>query len=429
MTNAMNIIINICSAVGIFWTAMTAYKYVIYVVGVFAKPKYKETENKHKYAICVAARNEEKVIRNLLESIDNQDYPKDELTIFVVADNCTDNTAEIARQFGVVGGVKTVVYEHNNSEERTKGFALRFLFDKIKEDFGIKSFDGYFVFDADNVLAPDYITRMNEAFDAGNEVVTSFRNSKNIWQNWISFSYAMHWMRTCLFEHRGKNFVKLSCRIQGTGFLFANHFVENGWTYTSLTEDRAFCTDVVVQGYRVGYCEAAKFYDEQPYKLKVALRQRVRWSKGHLQSATENCPKLIKNIFKFNEVSLLSFDTFFLNFPNTIESGFRRILTWICQIVIAILAYNFWGGAWGIVKGALVSLAIFWAIRMAMAIVICIYYRKEIEQMNFFKKTFYIFMFPFFDYIGKWTAYIALFTKVEWKPIPHDYVVDVEKFK
>lgn len=106
MTNAMNIIINICSAVGIFWTAMTAYQYVIYVVGIFAKPKYKETENKHKYAICVAARNEEKVIRNLLESIDNQDYPKDELTIFVVADNCTDNTAEIARQFGVVGGGK-----------------------------------------------------------------------------------------------------------------------------------------------------------------------------------------------------------------------------------------------------------------------------------------------------------------------------------
>ena len=308
--------------------------------------------------------------------------------------------------------------------------ALKYLFDKIKQDYGSTNvFEGYIIFDADNVLRQDYITRMNEAFDSGKDAVVSFRNSKNIAQNWISFSYAMHWMRSCLFDNRGKDLLQLSCRVQGTGFLFASHFVENGWDYTKLTEDRAFCTDVVVQGYRVGYCEAAKFYDEQPYKLKVALRQRVRWSKGHLQALAEFGPKLLKNIFKFNENSLRSYDTFLLNFPETIESGFRRILTWICQILIAIVAYNFWGGAWGIVKGALISLAVFWAIRMAMTIVICIYYRKEIEDMNIFRKMFYIFMFPLFDYIGKWTAYVALFTKVEWKPIPHDYVVDVKKFQ
>ena len=282
-TEILQILITILSTIGIFWTVLSAYQYVLYVIGFFIKPKYKETENKHKYALCIAARNEKKVIRNLLESIDNQDYPKENITVFVVADNCTDNTAEIVKEFGALEGVvKTVVYEHNNPNERTKGFALRYLFDQISKDYGIKAFEGYFVFDADNVLAPDYITRMNEAFDAGNEVVTSFRNSKNIGQNWIAFSYALHWLRTCLFEHRGKNYVKLSCRIQGTGFLFANQFVENGWKYTSLTEDRAFCTDIVVQGHKVGYCEAAKFYDEQPYKLKVALRQRVRWSKGHL---------------------------------------------------------------------------------------------------------------------------------------------------
>jgi len=103
-TEVMNIIIDICSAIGIFWMALTAYQYVIYVVGVFAKPKYKETENKHKYAICVAARNEEKVIKNLLESIDCQDYPKDKLTVFIVAHNCTDNTAQIARDFKSPGG-------------------------------------------------------------------------------------------------------------------------------------------------------------------------------------------------------------------------------------------------------------------------------------------------------------------------------------
>lgn len=430
MTSFLNILIAICGAIGLFWTIAGGYQYILYIIGVFHSVKFKKTKNFHKYGICIAARNERNVIRNLLESIQNQDYDKTQLTVFVVADNCTDDTAQIVKDFASqAGGVKVVVYEHDNKNERTKGFALRYLFEKIKNDYGIQSFDGYFIFDADNVLAPDYITRMNEAFDAGNDVVVSFRNSKNVAQNWISFSYAMHWLRTCLFEHRGKSTVHLSCRVQGTGFVFANHFVENGWNYTSLTEDRAFCTDVVIQGYRVGYCEAAKFYDEHPYKLKVALRQRVRWSKGHLQSAVENEPKLIKNIFKFNKTSVLSYDTFFLNFPESIESGFRRIFVWLCKIIIAILAFNFWGGFIGIVMGIVQSFIIFWLVRVMLASVICLAYRNQIENMNIFKLMFYIFMFPAFDYIGKWTNYIALFKKVEWKPIPHDYVVDVKKLK
>ena len=434
MINALNILITICSAIGIFWTVARAYEYILWIVGFFKKVEFKPTTNFHNYGICIAARNEECVIKNILESIENQDYKKDKITVFVVADNCTDSTAKIARDFGEQSkkrknGINVVVYEHNNKDERTKGFALRYLFDQIKADYGIKAFDGYFVFDADNVLAPDYITRMNEAFDVGSDAVISFRNSKNIFQNWISFSYAMHWLRTSLFEHRGKSVLHLSCRVQGTGFMFANHFVENGWNYTSLTEDRAFCTDVVVQGYRVTYCEAAKFYDEQPYKLKVSLRQRLRWSKGHLQSAAENEPKLIKNIFKFNKTSVLAYDTFFLNFPGTIESGFRRIFTWILNITIAILLHKLWGGALGILKGVGISLATYWLARVFLATITYIFYRKQIGKVGFFKLLYYIFMFPFFDYIGKWTSYVALFKKIEWKPIPHDYVVDVKKLK
>ena len=93
---------------------------------------------------------------------------------------------------------------------------------------------------------------MNEAFDAGHKIITSYRNSKNMNQNWISFSYAMHWMRTCLTENRAKGVLNQACRIQGTGFLFASELVKDGWNYTTLTEDRSFCTDAVVQGYSSG---------------------------------------------------------------------------------------------------------------------------------------------------------------------------------
>lgn len=60
------------------------------------------TPAEHTYAILIAARNEEKVIGHLLDSIRNQKYPGEKITIFVVADNCTDATAEIARQAGAI---------------------------------------------------------------------------------------------------------------------------------------------------------------------------------------------------------------------------------------------------------------------------------------------------------------------------------------
>ena len=424
----MEIMIKICSAIGTLLMIFKLYQY-LYYIGIFKSQKFPSAKVFHNYAICIPARNEEKVIINLLESIVNQDYPHKRLTVFVVADNCTDNTSQKVKEFAKNCDVNIVCYEHNNKNERTKGFALRYLFNKIKDDYTIENFDAYFIFDSDNVLAGDYITRMNEAFDAGNKIVTSFRNSKNVYQNWISFSYAQHWLRTCLYEHRGKSVLNLACRIQGTGFMFSNELVKNGWNYTSLTEDRAFCSDAVVQGYNITYCEAAKFYDEQPYKLKIALRQRVRWAKGHLQSSVENCPKLLKNSCKLDKNTAKSIDCFWLNFPGSIESAVRKLITWTCQIIIGIQASRVLGVLAGISLSILSGLAMSWLGNMGFTLFCCIYYHKQLPKTNFFKFIYLIFMSPLFYKIGEYCSYIALFKKVDWKPIPHDYTVDIKKLK
>ena len=444
----MQIAIKILSLIGTIITVLVAYKTVYAVLGFFATKKYKPTENKHNYGICIAARNERAVIKNFLQSVASCDYPLDKLTVFVMAHNCTDDTANIIREYAASQDkLKVVVYEYNNSDERTKGFALKKLFEDIKDDYTIEAFDGYFVFDADNVVAKNYFTKMNEAFDEGNKIITSFRNSKNTNRNWISFGYAMHWIRTCLNENRGKSLINIACRVQGTGFLFANELVKNGWNYTSFTEDRSFCSDAVVQNYNITYCDEAVFYDEQPYRLKVALRQRIRWAKGHLQSAVENCPKLLRNMFKPKIHFLSTYDCFWLNFPRQVESVIRRIIIFILKIIIVVTMPPLLVGL-GLpsflhieqfvctslpdyLKAACVVYAIglikTWLRAFGNILLVFIRYGKKIEKCNFFKLLFYIFMFPFFDIIGKWTTYIALFAKVEWKPIPHDTVVDVNK--
>ena len=282
---------DIYDILGLILSIVVIHKAFYFVIGMFFTRKFKPAKKKHKYGILIAARNEKYVIGNLLDSINKQDYPKELLTVFVVADNCDDNTAEIARSKGAI------CYERNDPDHRTKGFALEFLFDRIEEDYGRDSFEGYFIFDADNLLKSNYISKMNDAFDSGEKIITSYRNTKNFDENWIASTYALHWIRSIRTNHRARSVLRLATNIQGTGFLFSNEIVKNGWHYTSLTEDRALTADAVAQGYRISYQDEAEFFDEQPVSLKVALRQRLRWSKGHLQAFAESGPYLFINIF------------------------------------------------------------------------------------------------------------------------------------
>ena len=397
------------------------YKYrVVYTItGLFATRRFKSTENRHKYAVLIAARNEETVLGNLIDSIKKQDYDPLLVTVFVVADNCTDYTASVARACGAV------CYERTDPDRRTKGYALQYLVDCINRDYGIKTFDGYFVFDADNLLSPDYITRMNEAFDAGEKIVTSYRATKNFDDNWISASYALHWLRTIRKEHRARSIFRLATRIQGTGFLMHNELLKDGWKYTSLTEDRALSADAVVQGYRISYNNAAVFYDEQPTDIKIALRQRVRWAKGHLQAFAESGGKLFVNIFKKH--SFMSFDMLTVIVPRSFVYLAKKIIVNLLRLILIIIAGKSIGAA-----GAVVLTAVYWSARSYLKGIITAVYvfaaeHRRIKPMAWYKKVWYSITFPIFDIIGRWATVIALFSRVEWKPIPHNADIKIDE--
>lgn len=397
------------------------YKYrVVYTItGLFATRRFKSAENRHKYAVLIAARNEETVLGNLIDSIKKQDYDPQLVTVFVVADNCTDHTASVARACGAV------CYERTDLHRRTKGYALQYLVDCINRDYGIKTFEGYFVFDADNLLATDYITRMNEAFDAGEKIVTSYRATKNFDDNWISASYALHWLRTIRKEHRARSIFRLATRIQGTGFLMHNELLQDGWKYTSLTEDRALSADAVVQGYRISYNNAAVFYDEQPIDIKIAFRQRVRWAKGHLQAFAESGGKLFVNIFKKH--SFMSFDMLTVIVPRSFVYLVKKIIVNLLRLVLIIIAGKSIGAA-----GAVLLTAAYWSVRSYLKGIITAVYvfaaeHRRIKPMAWYKKLWYSITFPIFDIIGRLATVIALFSRVEWKPIPHNADIKIDE--
>lgn len=440
------------------------YKIIYKITGVFATRKFAAAKKQHKYAVLVAARNEEAVIGNLVDSIRRQDYPSELVDIFVVADNCTDSTADKAREYGAV------CYERFDPDHRTKGFALQFLVEQIRRDYGIESYEGYFLFDADNLLKEDYISKMNDSFDAGEKIITSYRNTKNFADNWISASYAIHWLRTIRNEHRARSLFRLATRIQGTGFLFANELIRDGWNYTSLTEDRAFCADAVANGYKISYNNEAEFYDEQPVDIKIAMRQRIRWAKGHLQALVETGPQLLSHIFVthgmanrdgetsklkrfINNIRLrfMSFDMLTVVFPLSLASVIKKVSVLLLRIVLIVGTGVYFGAGYApdfmqsILKffgiapsGGSNAASMFWITLFTLGWTIESYFsgiitaayifiieHRRIAPIKWYKQVWFCITFPLFDLIGKLATVIALFKKVEWKPIPHNAAVSI----
>lgn len=187
------------------------YQTLYLLVGLFCKPKRFVAENFHRYAVLISARNERAVIANLIESIKNQDYASELVDIFVVADNCTDDTAVVARQAGAI------VFERYDEQQKGKGYALNYLLGMIKQQYGPDYYEGYFVFDADNILEKDYISQMNTVFDNGYSLVTSYRNSKNYSDNWITSGYGLWFLREARYLNNARMILGASCVVSGTG--------------------------------------------------------------------------------------------------------------------------------------------------------------------------------------------------------------------
>lgn len=401
--------------------AIYAYRTIFTVVGFFFTKKFRPAENLHKYAVVISARNESAVIGNLIESINLQDYPSELVTVFVVADNCDDNTAEIARAHGAV------CYERHDKEHATKGFALQFLFENIERDYGIESFEGYFVFDADNLLKRDFISRMNDAFDSGERIITSYRNTKNLDDNLIAAGYALHWLRTARFESRGRSVLNFSTRLQGTGYLVASDLLRDGWHHTSLTEDREFSTVAAVKGVRISYQHMAQFYDEQPTNLKIVWRQRRRWAKGHLYAFTHCFRDLMGGIVHHKSIvkKLICFDMNLLNTPYCMIMVPLKLFSAVLAVLTATGDTAWWQLALDIVN--IVIFEHFGIIPIGLLLFIT--ERKRIQKIGFFKKILYALTFPLFSMIGDAATWVASVTHVTWQPIPHDAKVKIEELE
>lgn len=259
-------------------------------------------DKNHKFMAIIPAHNEESVIANLLDSLNNQNYDKDLYDVYVIADNCTDNTAKIAKEHGAI------VYKRFDNENKTKGAALDwFLQQKIKEN---ADYDALFIFDADNIVDKDFIKNMNKKLCQGEDVVQGYRDIKNPTDNWISSGYAIFYWMMHRFYHLARYNLGLSPLLNGTGFMVKFDIIkqDGGWKTETMTEDIEFSLKRIVTGKRLGWATDAIVYDEQPTDFSQSWNQRSRWSTGHIQCIEKYTKPLAKAVKEHKTV--MNFDGF-----------------------------------------------------------------------------------------------------------------------
>ena len=425
----MRTINTINSILYIALTVLYFYQFIYIVIALIGDKKKKldtyEAKKLHKFAFIIAARNEQAVIGNLINSIKQQNYPAELIDVIVVADNCTDDTAQIAREHGAI------CYERFNNMLVGKGYALDYCFNKIVEQFGdYTAYDGYFIFDADNVIDKNYVKEMNKVFDRGYNVITSYRNSKNYDTNWITSGYSLWFIREAKYLNNPRMMLKTSCAVSGTGFLVNSSIIKknNGWKFNLLTEDIQFSVVNILEGEKIGYCESAMFYDEQPTTFKQSWNQRMRWSKGFYQVMFRYGRELIAMMFKKREMFVSCYDMFMTLAPATLLSIGCILLNLI------FLAY----GATDvhmlrrILPGTLGSIAFagvnFYLLMFSIGFITLVTeWNKILATAN--KKIKSLFTFPLFMITYVPISLVALVKKVEWKPIAHSISKSVEEIE
>lgn len=240
-----------------------------------------------RFAVLIAARNEELVIGPLINSLLTQNYPQEMYDIWVIPNNCTDNTALAARNYGAKVLECTFPV-------KSKGEVLRFAYNRLRG----RQYDAWLVFDADNVVERNFLAEMNNAHLAGVWAAQGYRDSKNPYDSAVSSCSSIYYWMMDRFHNGGKAGAGLSAMIGGTGFMVTQKLLDKlgGWRTETISEDLEITAQTVLAGETVAYVPKAITYDEQPLSWEQSFTQRRRWSSGTLQVAERCLPAVAKNL-------------------------------------------------------------------------------------------------------------------------------------
>jgi cellulose synthase/poly-beta-1,6-N-acetylglucosamine synthase-like glycosyltransferase len=283
---------------GLIGLLYALYGVLIGFCGLLRRSTPAQARTHRNFAVLIPAHNEARVIFPLLESLNAQRYPHAHYTVVVAADHCGDDTAAIARAAGAQ------VLERTSDGPRGKTWTIRWALEHID----LTQFDAVSIVDADNLVHPEYLARMNNHLEAYPEAqaVQGSLDVKNPDDNWLTRAIAVSYWFTNRFSQYARSKLGLNCALGGTGMTIRVDALKRhvGQLY-SLVDDLELTMGLILEGSRVQWNEFAVIYDEKPLTLAASLKQRRRWMQGHFWVLARYAPRLFGAFLRTGQVRLL----------------------------------------------------------------------------------------------------------------------------
>lgn len=409
--------LNIFSAILVTITCICFSYHVIYLIlPIFRKIHLPGGGKANRYAILIAARNEEAVLPHLLESIRAQDYPAELITTYVIADNCTDRTATVA----AAGGAR--VYQRFNNTQVGKGYALNYLLEQMRLSGELDNYDAFLIFDADNLLCPDYVNQINRVCSDGYQVFCGYRNSKNFGSSWISSGHALWYLHESTHMNQSRMILGNCCTVSGTGFGFTRQLLDKtgGWNFFTLTEDIEFRTWCATHGVRIGYSHDAILFDEQPTTLALSVRQRTRWVQGGVQVSLRYLGDYFRGIFRGGRTCWNSFESCTQSLWGCVLSA----VSFLCRMLVVLLAEQWLG----VVQALLLTVVSGYCSIFLVGLLTMAAEHRRIRASRA-EKILSLFTYPVFVFTYLPIAIVSVFRKPEWKPIAHTVAIPLSQLQ
>ena len=318
----------------------TGYVTLIPLAGFTTRRESRRFAPEKRFAVVIPAHNERVVIGNLVDCCLAMDYPHELFDVFVIADNCTDDTAAVSEQHGAQ------VIERTNMRRRGKGFALADAFHRL---LAARSYDAVVVFDADNLVAPNFLQVMNAELIAGRQVIQGRIDCKNPDDTWVSATFGMSFWTSNRFWFLAKHNLGLSAALGGTGMCMSTEALRAvGWDPTTLTEDLEFSAKALLAGYKTYWSHDAAIFDEKPLTFAQSWRQRLRWAQGQAQVLSVYLPRLLwagireHNLVKL-EGGVALFQPFYVILSTSVF-GVGLLLAHFWMVPLVQLGIPFWVG-------------------------------------------------------------------------------------
>lgn len=416
----MRVIFALGALLWLFSICLTVYMcyYSIFLPFSLQKQRiWPEHSPKCRFAVLVAARNEQAVIGHLVESLLAQNYPVDLFDVYVIPNNCTDHTEEAARAAGAQ--ILTCPFPVHS-----KGDVLRQVVSMLHEQ---GRHDAICVFDADNVVDPNFLSAMNNAWCAGARAAQGYRDSKNPHDTLISGNYSIYYWMVNRFYSHARNAAGLSAIINGSGFMADLDLLHSmgGWNTLTLTEDIEFTTKCILKDIRVEWVPQAITYDEQPLTFAQSWRQRCRWSTGLYQCLSHYLAPLLRSLLTSGVHGFRArLDQIVFLLAPIIQ------IFWLISLLLGQLMrmlqvhYNLFPST-PVFTSLFLSVLVSYAASTVMAAAVTLLERKPLLPMLRGILSYWVFIMSWFPI----NTYCLVHRTTEWKAIAHTRSVKLSQIK